>query len=581
MSEMAGRQPGQLDVRTVGHGSNQNMLALLAGFAGMLALVQVVVGWDGPADLWITIAFTLVFGTWAAAGVIALWRRPTSGTGALLLVGALALFLSGTAFLGFPAFVVLREIFATSVLAITIHLLHAFPSGRLRGRLSIVTVVAVYVVSLVLQAPLYLLPAEQSALLLTASWVQRLAGLTVVIVTTVYLIGRLRTAGAGNRRVLVPLYAYGILAVLLIPVSAGVLPLLGADSGVVGIVQLAIIAGIPIAFLIGVLAGRFSRTAEADALSAWLSLAGSGRTTVSQALARSLGDDSLRVVYWSDDTTGFVDEWGVEVRQPDVGTFRVWQEVHVESRLVGSIEYDTRMIAAPDSVRRAAQVLALALDRERLTAALVASNDALVMSRLRLVEAADRERARIARDLHDGLQVQLVLLALEAQQLADAEPTSDRTAVAATTLRQRIDEAAVDLRRLVNAVLPAALVERGLSAATEDLVDRLDILATLESNVDDRALAPATAQTAYLIVAEALTNAVKHSGASSVLVRLDRTGDRLRVMVADDGHGGASIESGTGLKGLVDRVEALGGSLTLTSAPDRGTELRAELPAGP
>ena len=226
-----------------------------------------------------------------------------------------------------------------------------------------------------------------------------------------------------------------------------------------------------------------------------------------------------------------------------------------------------QLVVGPEAVFRAGRVLAIELDRERLLIALLASNEELGLSRLRLVETADRERSRSARDLHDGLQVQLVLLALEAQQIANTSSASSYIASAATELRQRNDEAAADLRRLVHDVLPAALVERGLSAAAEDLVDRLAIPATLTHNVDDAEIGTATAQTAYLSVAEALTNAVKHSGASSVRVDLERVGDRLIVAVIDDGRGGAKLDLGTGLKGLADRIDTLGGSFELISSP--------------
>nr|WP_244964005.1 histidine kinase [Pseudoclavibacter helvolus] len=238
------------------------------------------------------------------------------------------------------------------------------------------------------------------------------------------------------------------------------------------------------------------------------------------------------------------------------------------------------MIADPDSVRRAGRVLAIALDRERLTAALLASNEALQQSRLRIVETADRERNRIARDLHDGLQVQLVLLALEAQQIANSVDAHPSTVSEATALRRRIDTAAADLRSLVHAVLPSALVERGLTAAAEDLVDRLEIPARLVSDTDERTLAPATSQSAYLIVAEALTNAVKHSEARSVDVTITQAGALLSVTVKDDGRGGARVEDGSGLKGLVDRIDTLGGSFELVSPVGAGTEVRVELPCG-
>ncbi|MCS5713273.1 histidine kinase [Herbiconiux sp. CPCC 205716] len=553
-------------------------LLLIALFALALGVVQLVVGAAPGVPGWVVPVFTLLFWTWAGAGIAAWWRRPTGFFGALLLIGSLAMVAAGVGNLGQPLLEAVSAVFGTTILAVTVHLLLAFPSGRLRGRLAVTAVVLGYVNSIALQAPQYILPPDEVALIDAAFTAQRLLGLVVVVMAAVLLIRRLRSTDPRNRRVLLPLYLYGILAVLLIPVSGTLLPLLGADAVGVAAAQLAITAGIPIAFLTGVLAGGFPQTVEADALSAWLGLADTSRSAVEQALARALGDDSLRVSYWSDAHQGFVDSGGTVLGA--VAEHRYREEVRVQTRLVGAIDYDGRMIGEPEAVRRAARVLALALDRERLTAALSATNAELGRSRVRLVEAADRERARIARDLHDGLQVQLVLLALEAQQLAIAEGTPAVTAEAALTLRRRIDEAAADLRHLVHAVLPSALIERGLAAAAEDLVDRVDIRATLHSDVDDTALPPATARTAYLIVAESLSNAVKHSGAGSVSVRLVQRDDLIEIAVVDDGIGGARVEEGGGLKGLADRVDALGGSFEVTSDPGSGTRLRAELPCG-
>ncbi|WP_160075264.1 sensor histidine kinase [Pseudoclavibacter sp. 8L] len=554
-------------------------LLLIAVLALALGGVQLAVGVAAPIPFWVPLAFTAVFFVWTAAGVIAWWQRPLSMVGGLLLVGAIAMFLGGVGNLGLPVLVELNTIFATLILAVTVHLLHAFPSGRLQGRVSIATVAVGYGVTLLLQIPLYVLPPDTLPHLVGV-WVQAFVGLGVMGVTAALLIRRLRSADPKNLRVLLPLYLYGILAVLSIPLSANVLRLLGAPGEVIGSIQLVVIAGIPIAFLLGVLIGGYAQTVEAEVLSAWLSLAGSARTVVGAALARSLGDDSLRVAYWAENRQVFVDEAGLDVEVRAQSTPRQWQEVHVESRLVGAISYDERMIADPETVRRAGRVLAIALDRERLTAALLASNEALQQSRLRIVETADRERNRIARDLHDGLQVQLVLLALEAQQIANSGDAHPSTVAEATALRHRIDTAAADLRRLVHAVLPSALVERGLTAAAEDLVDRLEIPARLVSDADDSTLAPATSQSAYLIMAEALTNAVKHSDARTVHVRITQRGALLSVTVKDDGRGGARVEEGTGLKGLVDRIDTLGGSFELVSPLGSGTEVRVELPCG-
>ncbi len=593
-------------LRTGGGASFRAALLLIGLFALTLGGLQLAAGAapESPTPFWIPVAFTLVYGIWAAAGIIAWWRRPQSGTGGLLLVGAVAMFFAGAGNLGLPVLTGLSTVFATTVLAVTLHLLHAFPSGRLQGRLSKLTVAVGYAVTLVLQMPLYLLPPEQTTLHTVASWVQSVVGFAVMLLTAVILLGRLRSADPSNRGVLLPVYATGILAVIMIPLSANFMHLLPVDPEATGVVQLIVLAAIPIAFLLGVLFGRFTQTAEADALSAWLGSPGAAQTAAGQVLASSLGDDSLRLAYWSDERRVFLDEDGVEVDVRAQVPPRRWEEVRVESRLVGAISYDERMIADPETGRRAGGVCALAADRERLTAALMASHEELLLSRLRIVEAADLERTRIARDLHDGLQVQLVLLALEAQQIAAAAEadgpdagsgsgsapsasaptaaatTAPTTAAAATALRHRLDDAAADLRRLVHAVLPPALVERGLTVAAEDLVDRLDIPATLTSDIGDLPLAPVTAQSAYLIVAEALTNTVKHSGASAVGVELTRRDGTLQLRVRDDGCGGATVRGSTGLKGLADRVDALGGSFELVSPRGAGTELRVELPCG-
>jgi signal transduction histidine kinase len=245
---------------------------------------------------------------------------------------------------------------------------------------------------------------------------------------------------------------------------------------------------------------------------------------------------------------------------------------------VGAISYDTRIIADPTPVRRAGDVLAIAVDRERLTAQLLASNEALMQSRVRLIEAADRERSRIAQDLHDGIQVQLVLLALAAQTIANSSEATARTSEASADLRRGIDEAAADLRRLVHNVLPSSLTERGLTAATEDLVDRLSIPAILESEIEDSSISATTTHTAYFIVAEALTNAVKHSGASSVRVRLSGDPRNLRIDIRDNGVGGVTMNDGAGLRGLTDRVDVLGGTLTVDSPRNHGTRLVVNLP---
>jgi signal transduction histidine kinase len=217
------------------------------------------------------------------------------------------------------------------------------------------------------------------------------------------------------------------------------------------------------------------------------------------------------------------------------------------------------------------------VERERLTAELLASQEALQESRARLVEAADRERRRIAQDLHDGLQPTLVLLALDAQRLAFQPGTPAATAADATKLRERIDAAAGELRELVHAIMPAPLIELGLAAAARDLADRMPVPVDLDLRLDG-ALPRPIATTAYFVLAEGLANALRHAMPTSVAVRLSSHAALLTVEVTDDGVGGAAPGSGLGLRGLIDRVEAVGGRLVVDSPAGHGTRITAQLP---
>lgn len=169
--------------------------------------------------------------------------------------------------------------------------------------------------------------------------------------------------------------------------------------------------------------------------------------------------------------------------------------------------------------------------------------------------------------------------------LVPGPPASEPGATAATSagaeqLRAGIDAAAGELRTMVHAVLPQPLSERGLWAAVEDLADRMPVPTRLHLEPGAAALPPVVETTAYFVVAEALTNAVKHSAASHLEVRLTHTDGLLVGTVCDDGVGGAAMGAGSGLRGLADRLEALGGRLDVDSPAGGGTRVVAELPCG-
>lgn len=545
-------------------------LLVIVAFAIVVGVVQLAAMASHPDTANGVIAFTAVLWIWVSAGVLAWWRRPANGMGPLILVGSIAVCLGGLGNLQLPLSDTVSALFATSVFAVTVHLLHAFPSGRLRSRPSVGVVGAGYVAATGFDVLGVVAPATRPLI----SVVQPVLGALVMTATAVVLTTRLVAADHRHRRILLPLSAYGIVAVL--GVVAAPRLLTGAAAPVVGIVQLALMAGLPVAFLLGVVAGSFARTTPLETLSAWLAVGGADKPAVERALRASLGDDSLQVVYWSAQGGDFVDADGAAFLPAPPTGGRAQVPVRVDGRLVGAIDYDTRVTDDALTVSRAGEILAIAIDRERLTAELTLSNEELIQSRRRLMEAAYAERARIARDLHDGLQVQLVLLALEAQSMSGV--SGDERLPAAAHLRAGIDEAAGELRRLVHNVMPAPLRERGLVAAVEELVDRAEVPALLSADVDESRVSSAAAHTAYFVISELLTNAVKHADATTLRVSVSLRDDRLTLVVEDDGVGEARIGHGAGLRGLHDRVAALEGAVEIVSPRGGGTRVGVELP---
>ncbi|MEJ2890600.1 histidine kinase [Actinomycetospora aeridis] len=563
------------------------LVALVAVFV-VLGLVTTALVVTTPGPTWAYVGLVVVAWVHVAAGVVAWWQRPSNATGGLLVAGGGAWLLADLGNTGVPALAAVGSVTATTPVAVLVQLLLAFPSGRVRDPAARVVVGAAWVTVLVLQAPEYLFTpqppphqllaiADRPDLAAVGGTVQRVVGALVVVATVVLVVRRLRATDRERRRVLLPLAAYGVVAAVMVPLGAAVADLVGLDPVTLGVVQIVALAGVPVAFVTGLLRGGFARTGEVEELAAWLGGA-DGRPGLARACARALGDPTAQVVFWLPGPGHYVDAAGAPAPLPGAGSGRAAVEVELRGRRVGAIAYDATLLADPEPVAAAGRVLALAIDRERLLAELRASDAALRRSRQRLVEAADGERRRIARDLHDGLQVRLVLLALDAQRLADdAGPALRERAVA---LRTGIDDAATELRGHVHAVMPAALVERGLAAATEDLVDRVPLPTRLELALEDGTLPPAVESTAYFVVAEGLTNALRHAHARALAVRVVAADGSVRVEVSDDGEGGVGGPAGGGMRGLADRVGAVGGSLSVDSPVGGGTTVTVELPCG-
>jgi signal transduction histidine kinase len=243
----------------------------------------------------------------------------------------------------------------------------------------------------------------------------------------------------------------------------------------------------------------------------------------------------------------------------------------LENRLLSGAFTTDRL----DAVTLIAGQLAVTLDNAQLYAQLTAS-------RARIVAAADHTRRRIERDLHDGAQQRLVSLALRLRAVQMSLPPD--AGELAGSLGSLVDEATStldELGELARGIHPIVLAEGGLTAALETLARRSAIPVELDGEIEGR-LPEQVETAAYYVVSEALTNAAKHAAASVVRIRVDTVeadgAGVLRVEVRDDGRGGAAVAQGTGLLGLKDRVEALGGRILLHSPPGAGTTLRLELP---
>jgi signal transduction histidine kinase len=293
---------------------------------------------------------------------------------------------------------------------------------------------------------------------------------------------------------------------------------------------------------------------------------------VREMLAESLGDHTVSIAYWLPDRERFVDEFGRPVELPEPGTGRAWTAVDRDGRRVAAIIHDASLDTSPELVMAAAAASSLALDNERLKADLQARVEELRLSRLRIMEAGDAARRRIERDLHDGAQQQLVSLALDLRMLKARlkDPAID-------DLSARLATALAELRELARGIHPAILTDRGLTPAINSLADRGTV--PIETDVEELERLPAPVEAAaYFLVAEALTNVARYAEASSARVEVRRDGEELVVEVVDDGVGGVDPSVGTGLRGLDDRVAAVGGTLEIDSPIGGGTRVRARIP---
>ena len=568
-------------------------IALLALGAGVGAALLVLGSERERGPVAASAALALVVG-WAfvGSGLIARRQRPENRLGTVMVFIGFAWFATFLADAGSSLVFTFGKALESVYLLGFVYLVLSFPTGRLRSKLERALIAAAVVIVTVVEIGWLLFADSRSQICAgcpgnafeiarndrIANGIlqgQRTVGVVLSLFTVALLVRRWRRASAPERRAGAPVLWAGsaMFAALAFSVVNDIFnhPLGEGPAWAREVV----FASIPVAVLAVLLQRRLARGAVAGLV---VELGGATSVELREALARALGDPSLELAYWVPASARYVDAGGSPVQLPQPGAERAATVVEREGEPIAALIHDTALADDNELVQSVCAAAALTLENARLQAELRARLAELQASRARLVEATETERRRIERDLHDGTQQRLVSIAMTLG-LAESKLAADRPAVQPVLreARDALTTALAELRELTQGIRPAILVERGLAAALDDLARRAALPVRLEVAVSGR-LPEQVEGAAYFVVSEALANAGKHSHASEVRLGAWEEQGVLVLQVSDDGIGGAAAGGGSGLRGLADRVEALGGRLTVSSPPGRGTQLRAEIP---
>jgi signal transduction histidine kinase len=478
-----------------------------------------------------------------AAGVAAWSRASRSATGLLLA-------LTGASWLAGDASGALVYAHRGPL----VHVLLTYPSGRTRSPLIAVVIALAYIDGLV-------------------PGVARSPGVTIALMAAVvgaaaWRWGRAR--GLERRTLAVPLACTVPLAAALVLAAIGRI----ADVGTGGVATWGYDAAVVLTAL--ALAGDLlsGRTVRAAATGLVVDLADRQEPRALRgALARTVGDPTLQIAYRV--AGDWVDEAGQPVRLPgEDSETRVVTVIEEAGAPVGALVHDPASLRDETLASSVAAAVRLALANVRLQAEVAARVREVAASRRRLVEAGDDQRRRIREQLRAGAEQALNEVSADLSELA--ADRQGQTAVALCALASELDAARADLERFAQGVHPRALTEHGLSAALGELASQAAVPVVVD--VPRRRFPAPQEAAAYFVCSEGLTNVAKYAQASGARIDVALVGPRLIVRIADDGVGGADPARGSGLRGLADRVEALGGVLSVSSPPRAGTRLEAELP---
>jgi signal transduction histidine kinase len=555
----------------------------LVGCAAAAGVSVITYGIDEPAPgvdavlvVWIMLSYIL-------CGLIAWSRRPESRFGPLMVAAGFGPLLSRLSEVDASLPQTVGEVCRLLPVVLFLHVFLAYPGGALDGRLERTLVAAGYsaVVGFGLAA-MMLGPSEhESAIEIVdragaadvVRGIGRIALAVIALTALTLLFLRTRSSRRPVRRSLVP----ACFALALVALAVGVVwrHLHWQTAEPIKWVAFALIGLAPVLFLVSFLRARLARSAVADL---FVELrADPGPADLRDALARALRDPSLELVYWLPEFGSYANLDGREADLREVGAGRAVTLIDQKDAHVAALIHEAALKDEPELLGAVTAAASMSLENGRLHAELRARLEELRGSRARIVDAGQKERQRLERNLHDGAQQRLIALSLELGFLVDR---LDGDADARTRLaeaRREIATSLEELRDVARGIHPAVVSGHGLEVALEQLAARASVPVRLNVQVGSR-LPERLEVAAFYLVSESLANIGKHALATSATIDVARADGQVVVEVTDDGVGGADTERGSGLRGLADRVEALEGRLRVWSPSGGGTRLKAEIP---
>jgi signal transduction histidine kinase len=525
-----------------------------AGAALGIVAEWALYGWAAPRD-WVP---DLLTGwTLIACGLIGWSRRPESRSGPLMATTGFIWFAGNFTTSGFGALEWLSAHALFLYRGPLVHLVLTYPRGRSVGRLERAAVAAGYAAAVVL-------PIWRSEIATIV-----LAGVLVAVAGRGYF----GAVGRERRERLYALQATAFLGVVLAGARAGLPPLAFPTTGLnaTPIGYQAALCALAIGLLAGLIRVPWERPAVTDLV---VELGETRSGTLRYAMAGALGDPTLEVGYWLPDRRLYVDPSGRVLDLPPVGSDRRVTRLERDGQELAVLVHDAAVLNDPALIEAVAAAAELGASNTRLQAEVRARVEELGASRRRLIEASDDERRRLEQRLSEGAARRLASLA---QLLAAARTRAGpETARSIGRAESQLTHTLAELRELGAGLHPRELAEHGLAEALRSLAEQSPVRVDLE--VSSERLPKDVEAAAFFVCSEALANVVKYASASRAVVSASVSRGTLRVEVVDDGDGGADPAAGTGLRGLADRVEAVGGTLSVESPPGEGTHLTADLP---